>query len=396
MGHSPTCEEVTYVMTLPAPNGLGETGATRSKAYIDQSTAFEVIHYLRATRIGHQLNWTTEGAFNTTYLLMASDHVHVTGTPVSPRSPSGPFSILLRSLQQVLGFEKASALTSHRAELGAKSWARRNIPKLHAFYREIVESSDYQRYLDIPIDIWVDHTRRLGGMFDGRFVGVTASVLGAPEAELRTLLAATRDEASLPSLLSESLAPYVVSQLVEGRYHYYLAKGRYQVVIHPIREGVYPALTNVVDIPSSQVLWHLCAIALNRARQESSLDARIQTWADITLALRSHVQAGLIALGNREKDGDNIDTAVKGAAFAGVDAPSKSIRAMVDFGLPLLGGAITTVAFSPWLAVPAAALLGLVTDNFEVSRRASQKFGYQRRVRDLAQAPPGRIRPMWR
>jgi hypothetical protein len=370
---------------------------------IDTSTAYEVIHYLRRDRGETPSTWASEGAFNTTILLIDTPHLYIAANPTPPGYPIGPYDILLKSLGNLISADHPSEDLTEKAAVLTERWAVANYATLLADRDSMKRSASTLEYTKVPVGLWIDHVHRSGGMFDQRFKGLIASVMQITENQIDVLHELSQDDAKVrdayasleTSEVGKLMADaFVVSWLLRGRLHSELARlqGR-QIVQHPRRDAVQPGACRVLPYQVTDVTLHLAAVALNLAMTEEKLEDRIQSWARMVIWARGAIASEKIDVspsgGAKEAFASAVEAVRHYQSERNLGVIRKAARQMGAIGV-----ADKTVALAEWLEQESSDLED--GSHFRLEdwqpTPATEPFP----LKDLVAGPSGRVRPIWK
>jgi hypothetical protein len=369
---------------------------------IDTSTAYEVIHYLRRDRSETPSTWASEGAFNTTILLIDTPHLYVAANPTAPGYPIGPYDVLLKSLRGLISQDQPSEELTEKAVVLTERWAVANYATLLAERESMERSASTLEYTKIPVGLWIDHVHRSGGMFDERFKGLIASVMQTTENQIDVLHELSQDEARVRhayanletsedgKLMADA---FVVSWLLRGRLHSELARlqGR-QIVQHPRRDAVQPGACRVLPYHITNVSLHLAAVALNLAMREERLEDRIQSWARMVIWAREAVASEKIDVSPPGGAKEAFASAVEAVRHYGSERDLRVVR-MAARPMGVAGVGVRTIALAEWLEQESSEPED--GSHFRLEDWQPTPATEPLPLKDLVAGPSGRVRPIW-
>jgi hypothetical protein len=311
---------------------------------------------------------------------------------------------MLSAIPDLFADQASTVAAEALAVRNTATWSKRNVGRLQSAFETLKSSPEFLRYTDVPVEIWEDQASRLGGAFDARFAAMLAAVLNVPIGELNSLQLTTSSSQGLRKTYSRLMSSelgmllaksYAVSLLIRGRYHEYLAQAMDQQIIHhPMRDGVLPRARTETEYGVSNVIPHLCAIALGCGRRERVLDARIKAWASAVEVLRRGILNGDINVANQKTADRAVQTAVDGASRSGLDVSSRRIRVFMDLVVAAGLTSVSSFGLAPWESFLVGIGGSALAEYTHVSRAAASRIGAKRRLTELAKGPGGRVTPL--
>ncbi|MEN6334642.1 MAG: hypothetical protein ABFE01_10295, partial [Phycisphaerales bacterium] len=173
-----------------------------------------------------------------------------------------------------------------------------------------------------------------------------------------------------------------------------------QILPHPISKLSLPqSRTRPVLLQQPSVEYYLANIVLHSACCESGAETRIMRWEDNIEKIRERCKPGFqeIHLGERADSEVALNEAVRAAKIADIPVHQRSLGMFLDaLGASLLAAATSGLIFTfdPFSAFGTTALLSVASSRLKegvASRLVKRVYSRTARMRDLAQAPPGRI-----
>ena len=228
-----------------------------ANGFIDSASTYEVIMALARQSPANSYATEWGQALAVTALLIGTDNLGLSPSPLSEGAASGPFGVGISGLSGALRRVHVDDVSARIALERTKRWGDRNIEKLQRLLSSITNSDtsvirgNGSDWLDIHIKYeWVEHCTRLGALFDQVFNPQLAKILGIPHAELSRIWQETSDPKVVQKLAenrpdSDAFRiirdAYIASALLRGRYHHHVAEqSSLQILSHPIRDSISP------------------------------------------------------------------------------------------------------------------------------------------------------------
>jgi len=255
---------------------------------------------------------------------------------------------------------------------------------------------------------WAEHSQRLGGLFNVSFIPQIALVLGRDEAHWHALWRLTCD----PKWISEQVRnpyggadfsdvadAYLLAALLRGLYHDYLARDSGgQIIHHPFRAPVLTPLrnTSAVDFSVHNTERFLATITIASAFAEKSMERRIELWASNVHNAHKAFVEGSMDLDPKDYEDVALEVSLRNAKVARIRGYGKWLDAVLRLGEALGVGVLTSFVLNRWAAAAAGVGAQALSDHFGgIGSAANRIFTRESRLRQLAQAGPGRIIRVW-
>lgn len=380
---------------------------------IDNTCVYEVVEALSYKRPEDCHQWAWKSAIEATCLIIGAEHLRLAPSPTQDGVPSGQFGQLLTGIADVVGTANSTDEVRRLARSNVKRWARERTNSIADSYASLAANdTDFQLWLEwFTVNVWEEHSQRLGGLFDPGFIPQIAKILGLTATEAQKLweisadadtvrkLSATRPNSQLFRTLSEA---YVVSALLRGRYHDEVARrSGWQIMHHPLRASVLARASVrshqdfVVSSPQSYLANIILAASLSRRGS-----ARISEWTEGVIAARQAWHAGAIDLHPKPSDEAALSAAIRAAQTVDIRCHSSALDRLLDFSVATGVGTLTSVLLSSWEGMVASAgvtsISTFVLKDKDPSRRVISRFSQRpRRLSEMAKAGPGRINRLW-
>lgn len=376
---------------------------------VDSASVSQVVELLYFAKPTESYPWAWMTSLEVTSLLIRAPHLKMMPGPGKAGAATGAYGMLTRQLAGILGQEPPNIEGSHAALASTRRWARRNAPKIAGLYRELrSDNRNFGTWLDWSVrTAWPERASRLGGLFDDALTPEIAAILGFSQEYMNVLRRAGTDPVTVQAFarwqpdsdtFRHLVDAYVVSALLRGRFHDYVARRQAsQVVHHPFRQSVLSRLHGSrTEYELENTERYLANIILAAAFAEKRHEARITVWAQNVLLARQGLMDESIALFPKRSDVVGLETAIRSAKQIGIRTHPKWLEHALDASVALGVGALSSFYLEGWGSF-AAGMVGYGTSlALAGGRRGVQQLAARsRRLRDLAAAGPGRIQPRW-
>lgn len=382
-----------------------------SELYIDSASIYEIIGLLRCKQPDETYGWAWRSAIEATSTLIHSHHVIMSPAPHVHGAASGPYGYLMQEISDLIELEKPDPQKAIKAISNTKKWARKNPEEVLNAYETIkTDKNNFSNWLQGGISFsWTEHSNRLGGLFDFQFIPEISRILDVPTDELEKVWNLSKNKKVLEdcsknitdennfSIMKDA---YVVSALLRGRYHDYLARdSSLQIIHHPIRLPILPSSKGKtrIEFPVSNVESYLSHIILASTFAEKSLNNKIKCWEENMRRVRKEALRGSIDL--RQKDYDDVayELALKAAEQSNIRIHSKLFTDALDATVALGVGVFTSFFLVGWSSFIVGGIAYAASKKTEIGENAARLLGgRQNRLRDLANFEPGRIESTWK
>jgi len=396
-----------------------------SEGYIDSATMHEVIAALMHKRPEECYAWAWQGAIETTCTLIGTEHLKLPPAPGFEGATSGLYADFLQILSSIVSRSRPTGDIEQKARRQAKAWVRRNATGIRSHYEQLkMDKQNFARWLNPNVsDKWTDrwpgfnieHSRRLDGLMDRTFLSEISSILNKSEPELQRIWTLSCDTTLLEEYAKHQpddddfrlmRDAFVVSALVRGVYHDYVAKDSgWQIMHHPLRQAALPRSLkrSAGEYPVSNTQRYFSSIILAGAFKQRTLDARVKCWGENVSKARGPALTGDIDLGLKGNDDVAKDVAIRAAQRLHITTHSKQAIKILDEALNAawaLGGLVlTSFLLSPWEAAGVSAAMyaatRVVTAKEESIGNLLVSATREHRLRDLVDAGPGRVERTW-
>ena len=404
----------------------------------DSATIYEMVSLFSLTDKAY--GWARSGAEALTAAFLSPIRIEIASAP----KPSGPASALYGELTNHMHGRLQSRLVAPHLQVqvdikkpftDTEAWVNDNAKSIASAYLLLRADANFHPWLEFAKrTAWIEHSGRLGGLYDASFLHQIDAVLRNVDHEQRygrNIPGLTLLEDLLPVSRSLQLRPsgeldhsndviealehaYVVSALIRGYFHQQVAAHReadnqekIQLTRHPFREGVFARV--------QQVEWGEC---FERERYEITNTQKVLSKIIVADALKAGdaEKRGFRWVANVENAINLIDRSLKleqadddNRAYSNAVLAARQLGLIVDKKIDnyvtathaLLGGlsAFTLLPFLPphfmhtevarGLAVIAASAASpIVNFNGRVSEWAKQELA-KRELKDLRLAHGG-------
>lgn len=340
--------------------------------FIDAATLYEVTVALdpRYSSPDDLYTWAFENALVSTSALINTAALVVAPAPDHPRGTgSGTYPLLLEGLQSIV----VDSPTAHkeRARGQTSRWLARESSILEVRTATGALENDeanFRKWLTRSISTaWIDHSGRLGGLFNEEYIGALSQILDVPTIALKKAHKASTELKRVEEWTRLGLdskredftlvrKAYVASSLIRAMYHRNFARlCGLDILHHPFRRGVLSQMPrrrvthSLGHFAVSNSEWHLCKIILGDALQETEIRARVGRWTRSVTGARTYVQhAGEEQLLAADCEDRAIRQASKVAKRIGIVAPSVSLKRASEILVAVGVGALTHFTAMPW------------------------------------------------
>lgn len=298
-----------------------------------------------------------------------------------------------------------------------KTWVLANIENAKDAIAQTKQGPGYQQWEQWAVEnAFVDHSKRLNGLFNLEMIEELSLILDITESDLRTLWDKTKNTQQL-ELWSRGKCldtdfevardAYIASAILRGRYHDELANRMdWWRMHHPIRHNILPPIFEANAYCTSQALNGLVTIIITAAMEEQKSEDRIGCWVENTIHSKDaflHGQMGDIVASD-EIGGKAVDVAIKKAKQLKIRVYPKSLPKYIDMiiGTSAFLGSVTgaVMIHQPWLGLlaggagAAASIYGTMKGSMglKIAEAFTMTDGH---LRQLANSKPGRIIWVW-
>ncbi len=339
-------------------------------SYIDSASIWQVLQTL--SRDPSSLTaWDKEVTFNVTCTLLDSPNLKLSPGPGPAKATPSPYDRVMEALgrARAVGLYVPDERTVKGAKKRTTVWASRNVAAAREAYRTTTHDPSFAGWLDWSITCaWEENSQRLGAVFNKEFLPQTAKILDCSAGDLTEVWQMSRDPEAVRLYARRKpggdeayllmCGAYVVSALLRGRYHDYVAGAKVDspdgrqstsIIHHPIRELYLPKLHGAreEEYPLSKTVEYLASIILMGAFEESP-DRRSDTWADNMYKVLTTINDKESDLRLKSRDRNSVDCAVEIAHAANIRAHHHLIDAGLRLGWAAGVGVATTFVFTPW------------------------------------------------
>jgi len=285
----------------------------RYTAFLDGASIAGIIAFLLRKR--ETPFWTILSAVETTLLIMTQQKLAIAAGPEGYSGVKGLHRVAGIALSPIVVPTRPNLLSAEAANEDVTTYA--NTKEASIALRETFEDPSYEPWLDTAIEhFWIDHASMLNGLFNKDYIPLLAPLLSIGERDLLTVWkltvtpyivetwVRTKPEVHEDFLIAKKA--FGAAALLRGRFHDCAArKERLGILHHPFRRRVLAPMSKGAQFAVPDALCWLCAMILDSARQETTVENRIWQWADNVLRVRN-VFAGDLALDifNEEVKGD--------------------------------------------------------------------------------------------
>ena len=379
-------------------------------AHIDAMSTWEVISTLHHPDPSKCYPWAWKTAVELTYSLLSTAHIKMAPAPSIHGAGAGFQTYLTKTLGPVIALLQPQPEKRKVALRRTQEWARRNPHKL----REVIDTLfadnvNFHQWLDIALSYaLLEHSSRLGGLFNEEFIPYLARAFDVSETDLRLVWAKSKQPAVLKEFSRKRpdneefwlmARAFVLAAVIRGRFHEIIAKASdIQIIQHPMRAPAALPIKKrgnaIHAVPNTRM--YLANIIVAAAFSEKTIERRIACWADNLIAVRTRSLSDDFDLHPRNDDDATRSRAVAAAKVLGVRAHSRYLETALEISWVLGVGTLTSFALHQWPSLIASLVAGAVGIRKPVGRLiAATVYERPSRLSDLATAGPGRIERVW-
>lgn len=297
-----------------------------------------------------------------------------------------------------------------------KDWLLNNVNNARRAITETKQERGYPHWEQWSIEnAWVDHSRRLNGLFNAEIINELALVLKVESNDLRTLWEKTTDlrqvkswsqGKNLDSNFELVRDAFLAAAILRGRYHDYIANQmKWHYMHHPVRQHILVPATEGTEYRIPEATNNLMNIIINGAMEERKPEERVACWVENLRRARLVYHQGLIRqIDDPQLEGVKAeDTAINIAKKLDLRVYPHSLEKQLDWGIVSGTTVVATVLGSlvnfPWGTLAGAVVslgVGISGISKPLGRRATQALKLTRgNLRELATSEPGRIVRIW-
>jgi hypothetical protein len=380
------------------------------QGYIDASSLYEIVHVFRYPNPEAAYPWAVQSSIEVTALLMEARNIELAPDPGPAGATSGPYEVLTTLLSSFVRKASVPATVRQKALRQTQAWVQRNPAEIQSAYRALgADRTNFDPWLESFVTHdWVEHSARLGGLFDSAFIPELSRVLEVPTTDLLRAHEESRGLAHLPDHaehrgsndLSRLICDaFVVSSLLRGRYHENAALlAQLQLHGHPFRRSIQvPAPSGqATTVEVANTARAIATIVLMGAYTERGLDARIRLWAENVRCVREAVAAERIELGSRRGSHAAQEAAVAAAKVAGVRVHPRILERGIDAVIGVGAAVLSSFVLVGWEAVAASVAVSAASTEATLGQHIARRVASGPwRLRTLVNATPGRLDGSW-
>ena len=309
------------------------------------------------------------------------------------------------------------------AQRSYKSWVLANIGDAKAAIVRTKQDPGYQQWEQWAIgNAFVDHSKRLNGLFNHEMVEELSLVLNIPEDELKKLWNKTRrikqlelwsKGKCLDSDFEVARDAFVAAAILRGRYHDEVAKRmNWWHMHHPIRRYILLPVYKANAYRISEALNCLVAITITAAMEERKTEARVGCWVENIIRLKEAFSHGRLddTIASDALQDKAVDLAIEKAKQLEIRTYPKSLPKYIEYVLVGIIAGLTTVPgavmlHEPWTSLvvgAAGTATGIAASVYGLTKgplgtRVAQAFTLtDGHLLQLANSEPGRIVWVWK
>jgi len=382
-----------------------------TQGYIDSASTYEIIAVLGSKRPAETYPWAWQSAITVTSSLINTSHLQIAPAPSLESGAGGIYGHLMLGLAELISHHRPDSELTQMAVRNTKQWAKDNVDKIRDTYAKLkADNKNFIKWLERSITTaWIEHSERLGGLYNEEFIPELSRILNVSTIELSKVRELSCDLSLLKHYATNwpdddnfrlMTDAYVVSALLRGRYHDYIAqKSSIQVIHHPFREGVLPHLkkSGTVRFVVSNTERYLSNIVLASAFAERREKQRVSCWVENVLKVRKAVLAG--AIDTRQKDFNKValDLAVDAAKRVDIRIHPRWLDEVLDAIFAIGVGALASFVLNSWTGFVSKIIHYGVSRKVDIGKEATCRvLDTKARLRDLAISEPGRIKQTWK
>jgi len=380
--------------------------------FIDSASTYGVVEALGHSRPRDAYPWCWRAALEVSMALVspATQNLLLAPSPgTNTGTVSGPYGQLMSGLSSAIGNYRIADDIRLGALKKTKSWARTRPGTIQKAFATLRTDPSFAPWLGFSIrEAWVEHSRRLGGLFNRELIGLIAKVLDLEEPAVLVAWEKSCDLSRLEEDASRILESpeycvmrdaYVVAGLIRGRFHEHVAKDSgSQIIQHPFRSVI--ALPTY-RLPCAQVEFsnsasYLANIILAGSLSESGYGRRIEAWLHNVLLSRNAISQGEVDLPHKPTHESALSHAIGVAKKVGLRTHARLLDDVVDAAVGAGIGYLTSFVLVGWTAFGVGAAVGLSSRRKRIGEQLNAlAFERTSRLVGLALSGPGRVQPIW-
>ncbi len=381
-----------------------------TQGVVDSFSLYNVLTILSTGSLTHINPIAAQGALGATCALLTESHLRIAPDPLRRTvAPSGEYGRFLDRLGGVVRTASIGEDLRNVARKKTMGWARRHAERLRTVYECWWANPHLQNWLEWSIHFeWLEHSRRLDGLFDRAFVPILSGMLNRSTEELE----AARQKSARADYLSRVVArptdigeynlmkrAFVASTVVRGVYHDFIAKASdSQILHHPLRMSLFTgaAPRPTLELPLTNSLWYTTNLLFASSLGVRGLDSRETIYAGNLLEIRKAAAGGYVDLAQKPTENAAIDTAVRNAKLLDLQWTTKRFEHLVDAVVSTGVGIPTSFVLSPYAVIPVSVLFGVLLNECGVARKVAHLILTRgSRLRELASLGGGRMAVTW-
>ncbi len=294
-------------------------------------------------------------------------------------------------------------------------WIHNHVNVIKKAINKTEKDKAFQDWIQWAIlNAWVDHSKRLNGLFNSETIDELAPILNTESKDLKILWNKTRNVQqvklwsmgkNLDSDFELSKRAYAVSAILRSRYHEYIAcQMKWQIMHHPLRKNVLIPLSEGANYELPESFNNLITIIVKGAMMEPKAEDRVDHWvANLRTVRLAFHQDALNTILDREIKGDKaVDLAAETARKLNLLVYPHSLERTLEW--TIMGGTVvatTLLGFIDWYwaivggVISAEAWMKGVDK--PLGKRAAEELKLTKgNLRRLADSEPGRLSSTWK
>lgn len=379
--------------------------AKMTKGFIDSASLHGALGALILGKSSSWDQWMQQNILESTYLLLHSNIGIIPG-PGDYAGATGEFEQLVKELPSL---EAQQFDIVAQTDQKTRGWLSRWPDLVEKAWNSAQTDPSFNDWASFNIEVfWMNHVQMHGSLFNEQYIPTIARLTGAKEEELVRLHSMTkvpkivrgwqkrglRDEAS--RLANRA---YLISALIRGKFHEFIAQDEgLQLISHPFRKFVQAKLPKAREVLVSNSEQYFVKMIVGAAIRETSRRRRVGKWLSTIENARKAIDAKRIYLPNASTISDGEKRAAQAVKEIGLCTTPKLARSAFELVLKLAGGALVSIALTPWVGpiVPVALWAYEFNRGHGIGDKlARSAFDTKRRFAKLAKTIPGRIERHW-
>ena len=374
-----------------------------TRGFIDSASVHSALGALTVGKTQKWTPWDRQSLHRATYLLMHGN-IRVMSGPGPYAGAHGPYSDVLAVFPEL----EEPKFSKEKAERKTKWWLSSYPEALSKAWEQSRKDPSFQEWSNLQRELfWIAHVRMYGALFNEEFIPYISKLLECSESDLSRvhsksgdlkLVTRWKDRLSSEDARLAERA-WLLSALVRGRFHEYLARDtKQQLISHPYRRAVGAKLKAGPRLVVLNTEQELVNRIIGSALLETSADRRIHTWIENVARARKAISLRKIALPDAALGEDAEWFANQAAKRIGLPGSPARMRRELDWLAASGLGGLVALVIAPWAGIVTVGISPLIQQAYRHLRGASVGddlaklcFSTSRWYSRLGNSVPGRV-----